>query len=51
MRIGAINSNLFQDDDYKLGSLTNSDPRIRAKAIAHHLDCVDDHAGDRVDGT
>src|SRR6478735_7334683 len=38
--IGAINSNLFQDDDYKLGSLTNVDERIRAKAIAHHLDCV-----------
>ncbi|NUT96384.1 MAG: L-rhamnose isomerase [Saccharothrix sp.] len=40
VRIGAINSNLFQDDDYKLGSLTHSDPRVRAKAVAHHLDCV-----------
>jgi L-rhamnose isomerase / sugar isomerase len=38
--IGAINSNLFQDDDYKLGSLTHADERIRAKAIAHHLDCI-----------
>ena len=38
--IGAINSNLFQDEDYKLGSLTNVDSRIRAKAIAHHLDCI-----------
>ncbi len=41
VRIGAINSNLFQDDDYKLGSLTHSDPRVRAKAVAHHLDCVE----------
>jgi len=41
VRLGAINSNLFQDDDYRLGSLTNVDPRIRAKAIAHHLECVE----------
>ena len=40
VRIGAINSNLFQDDDYKLGSLTHVDERIRAKAVAHHLDCI-----------
>src|SRR6185312_467832 len=39
--IGAINANLFQDDDYKLGSLTHPDARIRAKAIAHHLECID----------
>ncbi len=39
--IGAINSNLFQDDDYKLGSLTHADARIRAKAVAHHVECVD----------
>ncbi|MGN8245761.1 L-rhamnose isomerase [Cellulomonas soli] len=41
VRIGAINSNLFQDDDYRLGSLTHADERIRAKAIAHHLECID----------
>ncbi len=39
--IGGINSNLFQDDDYRLGSLTNSDERIRAKAIAHHGECIE----------
>jgi L-rhamnose isomerase/sugar isomerase len=39
--IGSVNSNLFQDDDYRLGSLTNKDPKIRAKAIAHHLECID----------
>jgi L-rhamnose isomerase/sugar isomerase len=38
--IGGINSNLFQDEDYKLGSLTHTDARIRAKAVAHHLDCI-----------
>jgi L-rhamnose isomerase / sugar isomerase len=41
VRIGAINSNLFQDDDYRLGSLTSPDPAVRAKAVAHHAECVD----------
>ncbi|MDG4825513.1 L-rhamnose isomerase [Asanoa sp. WMMD1127] len=39
--LGAINANVFQDDDYKLGSVTNPDPRVRAKALAHLLECVD----------
>ena len=33
--------NTFQDDDYKLGSLTHRDPRIRQKAIDHHFECID----------
>src|SRR5229473_404922 len=41
LAIGAINSNVFQDDDYKLGSVTNPDPRVRRKATDHLLDCVD----------
>ncbi|GAB3881618.1 L-rhamnose isomerase [Terrabacter terrigena] len=41
VRLGTINSNTFQDDDYRLGSLTHVDERIRAKAVAHHLECVD----------
>ena len=40
MRPGAINPNLFQDPDYRLGSVTNPDPKVRAKAVAHLLDCV-----------
>jgi len=39
--LGNINSNVFQDDDYKFGSLTNSDPAIRAKAIDAHKHCID----------
>ncbi|MEJ8281461.1 L-rhamnose isomerase [Pseudonocardia spirodelae] len=39
--IGAVNSNLFQDDDYRLGSLTHPDPLVRRKAIAHHAECVE----------
>ncbi|MFF5207682.1 L-rhamnose isomerase [Streptosporangium sp. NPDC000396] len=41
IRIGAINSNVFQDDDYMLGSVANPDPRIRRKALDHLLACVD----------
>ena len=39
--IGAINSNVFQDDDYMLGSVTHPDPRVRRKATDHLLECVD----------
>jgi L-rhamnose isomerase/sugar isomerase len=41
VRLGTINSNTFQDDDYKLGSLTHADPKVRAKAVRHNLDCLD----------
>ncbi|WP_447035714.1 L-rhamnose isomerase [Streptomyces sp. DSM 118878] len=41
LRLGAINSNVFQDDDYRLGSVTNPDPAIRRKAVGHLLECVD----------
>jgi L-rhamnose isomerase/sugar isomerase len=39
--LGTINSNTFQDDDYKLGSVTHRDDRIRQKAIDHHFECID----------
>jgi L-rhamnose isomerase/sugar isomerase len=39
--IGAINANVFQDEDYKLGSVTNPDPAVRRKALGHLLECVD----------
>jgi L-rhamnose isomerase/sugar isomerase len=41
LRIGAVNPNLFQDPDYKLGSITNPDARVRDKAVAHLLECVE----------
>ncbi|HVL31548.1 MAG TPA: L-rhamnose isomerase [Solirubrobacteraceae bacterium] len=40
LRIGAVNPNLFQDPDYKLGSITHTDDRVRAKAVEHLLECV-----------
>lgn len=41
LAIGAVNPNLFQDDDYMLGSVTHSDAAIRSKATEHLLECVD----------
>ncbi len=41
VRLGTINSNTFQDDDYKFGALTHVDETIRQKAIDHHLQCID----------
>ncbi len=41
VRIGAINPNVFQEDDYKLGSVCNPDPGVRRKAIDHLLECVE----------
>ncbi len=41
VRLGTINSNTFQDDDYKLGSLAHADPAVRAKAVQHNLDCLE----------
>lgn len=41
VRLGTINSNTFQDDDYKFGALTHVDETIRQKAIDHHLRCID----------
>jgi len=39
--LGVINANVFQDDDYRLGSVTNPDPRVRRKAVDHLLECID----------
>ncbi len=41
LRIGAVNPNLFQDPDYKLGSVTHPDDGVRAKAVEHLLECVE----------
>ncbi len=41
LRIGAVNPNLFQDDDYVFGSVCNERPDIRRKATRHLLECVD----------
>ncbi|MBB6099708.1 L-rhamnose isomerase/sugar isomerase [Deinobacterium chartae] len=39
--LGAINPNVFQDDRYRLGSVTHPDPAVREQALAHLLACVE----------
>jgi L-rhamnose isomerase/sugar isomerase len=41
IRIGGINSNTFQDEDYKLGALCHPDVRVRRKAIDAIVRCCD----------
>lgn len=41
MGIGAVNPNLFQDEEYKLGSVCNPDSGVRRKATDHLLECVE----------
>ncbi|MDQ1021786.1 L-rhamnose isomerase [Streptomyces afghaniensis] len=41
VKLGAINSNTFQDDDYKLGSICHPEASVRRKAVDHLLECVD----------
>jgi L-rhamnose isomerase/sugar isomerase len=38
---GSINPNVFQDQEYKYGSLGNPDPAIRKRALDHILECVE----------
>ena len=40
LEIGAVNPNLFQDDDYKLGSICNPDAGVRRKTVDHIKECV-----------
>jgi L-rhamnose isomerase / sugar isomerase len=41
IRIGAVNPNLFQDDEYRLGSLCHPDDAVRRQALEHCLECVE----------
>ena len=41
IRIGAVNPNVFQDADYKMGSFANSSERVRRNALDHMVACID----------
>jgi L-rhamnose isomerase/sugar isomerase len=41
LSIGAVNPNVFQESEYKLGSVCNPDPAVRRKATEHLLECVE----------
>ncbi len=40
VRVGAINPNVFQDQDYKFGSFGNPQAEIRDRAVQHCLDSI-----------
>ena len=39
--LGTINSNTFQDETYKFGSLCSHDRAVRQQAIDHHRTCIE----------
>ncbi|NKQ34876.1 MAG: L-rhamnose isomerase [Chloroflexi bacterium] len=41
IRIGAVNPNVFQDDEYRLGSLGNPQAAVREEALDHILECCE----------
>jgi L-rhamnose isomerase/sugar isomerase len=41
IRLGAVNANLFQENDYRLGSFCNPDPAVRRAALKHCLECIE----------
>ncbi len=41
LSVGAVNPNLFQEQEYRLGSIGNPDPYVRARAVAHLLACIE----------
>lgn len=41
VKLGTVNSNTFQEEDYKFGSLCHPDARVRAKAVQHNIECIE----------
>ena len=41
MEVGAVNPNLFQEEEYRLGSVCHPDAGVRRKATEHLLECVE----------
>ena len=41
IRIGAVNPNVFQDYEYKMGSFANAKPEVRGQALEHMYECID----------
>ena len=41
LRIGAVNPNLFQEEEYSLGSVCNPNPAVRRTATNHLIECIE----------
>ncbi len=40
MEVGAVNPNLFQEEEYRLGSVCHPDPAVRREATDHLIECA-----------
>jgi L-rhamnose isomerase/sugar isomerase len=41
LSFGGVNPNVFQDDEYRLGSLGSPDPGVQERALDHCIECCD----------
>ena len=41
LTIGAVNPNLFQEQEYMLGSICNPDISVRKKTVRHMIECIE----------
>jgi len=41
LEIGVVNSNLFQEQEYMLGSICNPESSVRKKAVGHMIECIE----------
>ncbi|MBI2247189.1 MAG: L-rhamnose isomerase [Armatimonadetes bacterium] len=41
VRIGAVNPNVFQDEEYRLGSVCHPNAQVRRRAAQHLLECLE----------
>ncbi len=41
MKVGAVNPNVFQEEEYSLGSVCHPDANVRRKATEHLIECVE----------
>lgn len=46
VQIGAVNPNVFQDNEYKLGSFGNPDSGVQEQAMDHNVGLLRDYAQD-----
>lgn len=40
LKLGSVNPNVFQGQDFKFGAFTSEDARVREKALQAHFECI-----------
>jgi len=41
LKLGSVNPNVFQGQDYKFGAFTSEEARVRERALQAHFECID----------